>query len=74
MFHFHFVFSDGLAYDVDNVHEITITIQKTHKSLSGDAILSERLPLDDMFLYTDSGCVSIAGKNLLVIDVSKRVD
>lgn len=72
MFNFHFLFTDGITYDVGNVNEIEIKCHEAYRKISGDDILSTRLPLDDMFLYTPGGCIAIAGKNLLVIDALKQ--
>lgn len=52
MFSFHFLFADGITYDVGNVNEVEIKCHEVYRKISGDDILSTRLPLDDMFLYT----------------------
>lgn len=72
MFDFHLVFTDGVTYDVKNVKEIDVEHHNTNRHLSEDDILSISYPLGDMCLHTPDGCIVIAGKDLLVVDILKQ--
>ena len=74
MFDFKLFFSDGTTYTVANVKKVIYSVHDLNKTVTGDAILSARIPIADMSLYTDNNCVSVSGKNLLLIDISKHVD
>lgn len=72
MFDFHFAYSDGNTYDVTGVTKVFIKKASNIKELEGDEILTSRLPLDTMYLYSSAKNVTISGTNLLVIDVLKK--
>lgn len=74
MFDFQLLFSDGTKYTVKNVKKVIYSVRDLNKVVSGENILSERIPIADMSLYTDENCVSISGKDLLIIDISKHAD
>lgn len=72
MFDFHFAYSDGNTYNVNNVSKIKIPSSSGTKEIKGDDILTAVLPLKSMCLYSDAGNVTISGTNLMVVDVLKR--
>jgi len=72
MFDFHFAYSDGNFYDINEVHKIIIQTSDGLKEVAGDSILTTPLPLKTMYLYTSNGCATISGTNLMVIDVAKQ--
>lgn len=72
MFDFHFTYSDGNTYDVRGVTKIVIKSTSGTQEFSGDDILTARIPLSSMYLYSQSGNVSVSGTNLMVVDVLKR--
>lgn len=72
MFDFHFVFLDGTIYDVKCVTKMVIVKDHVNRTLQGDDMIHTQIPINDMYLYTSNGCVSISGKNLLVVSVLKQ--
>ena len=74
MYDFNLIFSDGTEYVVENVQKVIYPVRDMNKVISGDKIMSERIPTGDMSLYTGDKCVSISGKELLMIDITKHVD
>ena len=72
MFNFHFVYADGLTYDVNHVNKIIINKSGKAKILEGDKILTEALPLSTMCLYTDEKNITISGENLIIVDALKN--
>ncbi len=74
MFDFHFVYTDGNTYDINNVYKIAIQTSSNLKELTGDDILSAKLPLKTMWLYSANGNFTVSGANLMVIDVVKQND
>lgn len=72
MFTFSFVYSDGGSYVVQDVNKIVIQTASGSMEVVGDDILTARLPLKSMCLYSNGGNVSVSGTNLMVIDVSKQ--
>lgn len=74
MFDFHFAYSDGNVYDVKNVTKAFVKTLGGKQELTGDDILTEKICLSDMFLYTPNGNVTISGANLMVVDIMKQND
>lgn len=72
MFDFHFAYSDGNSYDVTGVTKVIIRTATGTQELEGDEILTSKLPLNTMCLYSSDKNVTISGANLLVIDVLKQ--
>ncbi len=72
MFDFLFTYTDGNTYQVQNVTKIIIKTASGSQELSGDGILSARIPLNTMCLYSASGNVTVSGANLMVIDIMKK--
>ncbi len=71
MFDFHFVYSDGNTYDVRGVTKIVFKSTSGIQELSGDDILTAKIPMGLMHLYSQSGNVTVSGTNLMVVDVLK---
>lgn len=70
MFDFHFVYADGLTYDVNSVTKISITTSSGIQEISGEDILLTKIPLGHhLNLYSSEQNVSIDGSKLLIIDV-----
>ncbi len=74
MFDFHFAYSDGNTYDVRGVTKIVFKTVSGIQELSGDDILTARIPLGLICLYSQTGNVTVSGTNLIVVDVLKRDD
>ena len=74
MFDFHFVYFDENTYDVKDVTKIIVHTPSGSQELLGDAILSARIPLNTMYLYTPDGNITVSGNNLMVIDIKKQAD
>lgn len=76
MFDFHFVYSTGITYDVQNVNKIIIakpsSANQGSVEIEGDEILSARIPLKSMCLYSDDGNFTVSGTDLIIIDVKKN--
>lgn len=72
MFDFYFFYSDGRDYEIKNVTKILVESPTGLKEISGDNILSARIPLRTTYLYTDDGSYTVSGANLMVIDVRKH--
>lgn len=72
MFDFHFVYADGNTYDVERVTKILYNTTAGTRKIEGENILDEKIPLSTMCLYSQSGNVTVSGKNLMVVDVLKR--
>lgn len=71
MFDFKFVYSVEQIYPVNNVTKITIQTPSGFKEVSGDDILSVNIPLETIYLHSDSGNYTVSGSNLLAIIVTK---
>lgn len=71
MFNFHFVYSDGNMYDVNDVTKIIVKTSTGLQEIEGDEILTAKIPLNFMYLYSQNGNVTISGTNLMVVDVLK---
>lgn len=72
MFDFHFVYADGNTYDVERVTKILFNTTAGTRKIEGENILNGKIPLSTMCLYSQSGNVTVSGKNLMVVDVLKR--
>ncbi len=72
MFDFHFVCADGNTYDVEGVTKILFSTTTGPREVEGKSILDEKVPLTTMCLYSESGNVTVSGKNLMVVDILKR--
>lgn len=71
MFDFHFVYRDGSTYDVKEVTKILVNTSAGVQEIKGEDILTARIPLNFMCLYSQNGNVTISGTNLMVVDVLK---
>lgn len=74
MYDFNLIFSNGKEYAVKNVQKVIYPKRDMNHVVAGDKIMSERIPAGDMSLYAGDKCVSISGKDLLMIDITKHVD
>lgn len=72
MFDFRFFYSDGNTYHVENVTKAFVKTLGGKQELTGDDILTEKICLSDMFLYTPNGNITISGANLMVVDIMKQ--
>lgn len=72
MLDFHFVYSDGNTYDVKGVTKILVRTSTGMQEIKGDDILTAKIPLGIMCLYSQNGNVTVSGTNLMVVDVLKR--
>lgn len=74
MFDFRFVYSDGNTYYVKDVTKFAFKTASGIQEVSGDDILTARIPLGLIFLYSQTGNVTVSGTNLIVMDVLKCDD
>ncbi len=72
MFDFRFEYFDSNIYDVSDVTSIAYQTGSGTKLVSGDDILTTRLPLDTIHLFSESGCYTVSGTNLMAIEVTKQ--
>ena len=72
MFDFRFIYLNDNAYGVSNITKITIQTADGLKDISGDDILAANIPLQTMYLHSDSGNYTVLGDNLMAIEVTKR--
>lgn len=66
-------FSDGTKHTVSNVKEIRYFKRDLIHSVTEDKFMSAAIPITDMCLYSEDSCISISGKNLIMINISKHV-
>lgn len=75
MFDFHFVYSDGLVYDVKDVTKIMIKGHTETREIANDDILTSKIPLSSSYyLYTPNGNITVSGSELKIIDIMKQND
>lgn len=72
MFDFYFAYSDGRHCEVKNVTKILVESPSSLKEISGDDILSAKIPLKTTYLYTNDGNYTVSGTNLMMINVRKH--
>lgn len=72
MFDFRFIYLNDSAYNASDITKITIQTSEGLKDISGDEILTANIPLQTMYLHSDSGNYTVLGDNLMAIEVTKR--
>lgn len=72
MFDFHFVYSDGNTYDVKGVTKIFVKSPSGLIEFTDDDILTAKIPIGTMYLYSQNGNVTVSGTNLMIVDVLKH--
>lgn len=74
MFDFTFQYSDGNSFVVQNINRVIISTGAATQELSGDNILSVRIPLKTIHLFSEKNNVTVSGNNLLMIKITKVND
>ncbi len=72
MYSFHFVYSDGRVYEASGITRVIVSTPAGTSEFAGDNILSARIPLRTMWLYSQNGVITVSGENLTVIDVLRE--
>lgn len=74
MFSFHFVYADGSEYTIGDITKVIIHSSAGYSELSGDDILSAKIPLPfkSMNLYGSSVNITVSGNDIKVIHVLKK--